>query len=330
MKQIVVGVDQGSSHTRAAVCDSGGRILGVGMAGGGYGTRDMAPAMQAIHDAVSSALAEAEVDSQDVALLYAGLTGADWPDEYDLLQKNVAQLGLAQRVCVTNDSLIALRGGTAVSYGAVVIAGTGANCALRAPNGETFTYHYYLEDDLQGGTALGRRTLRAIYRAHTGRELPTELTGRVLRLFDLPTVDALLRADCEARLTDSDFKHIAPLLFHAADNGDAVARGILHDFGAGLAQAVTVGLIRLQMSELAVDVVLSGSVFKGRGSLLESVMQRHICEMAPRARLVNARYEPVVGALLLGLEKLGHDIDEFVQESIEKSSRHWRLIRKKE
>lgn len=328
--QLVIGVDQGSSHTRAVVGSSQGQILGVGMAGGGYATRYMAASMRTIHEAVVSALEQADCLSKDVALLYAGLTSADWPDEYELLQQNLRQLGLAHRVCVTNDSLIALRGGTAVSFGSVIIAGTGANCALRAPNGETFIYHYYLEDDLQGGVALGRRALRAIYRAETGREQLTQLTGRVLRLFELDSVDALLRADCEQRLDADDIKHIAPLVFHSAADGDSVAVTILTDFAAGLAELVTAGLHRLQMSNLALDVVLSGSIFKGRGSLLEETLRKQIHKIAPHARLVNARYEPVVGAFILGLEELGHDINESIQKTIEKSCQEWQLIREKD
>ena len=328
--QYVIGIDQGGTHTRAVVGNSLGQILGVGLAGGGYGTRQMTASMQTINEAASSAMAQADCTSQDVALLYAGLTSADWPDEYALLQQHLAQLGLAHRVCVTNDSLIALRGGTAVSYGVVVIAGTGANCALRAPNGETFTYHYYLEDDLQGGIALGNRTLRAIYRAETGREQPTQLTGRVLHIFDFASVDELLRAHCEGRLVADTIKHIAPLVFHAADDGDPVARTILTDFGAGLAELVTAGVQRLEMTNFPIDVVLSGSIFKGRGSLLEDSLRSHIHQVAPQARLVNARYEPVVGALLLGLEALGHNIDKSIQNTLEKSCQQWQLIRKKE
>ncbi len=326
----VVGVDQGNTHTRAAVSSEDGHILGVGSAGGGYATREPLVAMAAVKTAVLSALAVADVQRADVALLYAGMTGADWQDEYDLLHAQLTAQGLAPAVRVTNDSLIALRGGTAQPYGAVIVAGTGANVALIAPDGTTFAYHYYVERNLQGGMGLGRRALQAIYRAEMGRDRPTALTAPVLDLFGLTDVDGLLRADCEARLTDADFKHIAPLVFEAAVAQDAAARHILIDFGSGLAELVTTALRRFEMHHMPIEVVLSGNIFKGRGTLLEQTLRTEIAHVAPLATLVSARYEPVVGAVLLGLEAIGRNVTPAIQQAIESSCQRWQLIRQKD
>jgi N-acetylglucosamine kinase-like BadF-type ATPase len=292
-----------------------------------HSVHGMATAMQAIRQATQPALEQARVQSRDIAFLFCGLTGADWPDEYDLLQANASALGLGSPVRVSNDTIIALRGGTSASYGAVVIAGTGANCAIRSPRGEEFIYHFYHDHDLQGGIALGRRALKAIYRAETGREPLTLLTARVLDLFELGSVDALLRADSAGRFGLDETRRIAPLVFQAACEGDQVACHIVKALGEGLAELVTAGLKRFDMAGLEVEVVLSGNIFKAPGRLLQEVMSAAIHMAAPRARLVNARYEPVVGALLLGLEALGVAIDEGVKRNVETSSKRLGLIR---
>jgi N-acetylglucosamine kinase-like BadF-type ATPase len=289
----------------------------------------MAEAMQMIREAAGEALARAGLEAGPASVLYGGISSVDWPDEYELVRGHVAALGLAEQVYVTNDTIIALPGGTSATYGAIVVAGTGANCGIRSPQGETYLYHYYVEDDLQGGMALARRALKAIYRAETGREAPTVLTEQALAHFGLATVDDLLRAQCESRLTLEQIKQLAPLLFSVAEAGDAVARKILTSFGHGLAEMVTAGLRRLNMTGLPIEVVVSGSVFKGHGSLLEEVMLADIRQVAPEARLVNARYEPVVGAVLLALEALGVALDERVKADIEASSQTWQLIRTK-
>jgi hypothetical protein len=49
---------------------------------------------------------------------------------------------------------------------------------------------------------------------------------------------------------------------------------------------------------------------------------------APKARLVNARYEPVVGAALLGLETLKIQINGLVKKNIDKTAHQLDLIRK--
>jgi N-acetylglucosamine kinase-like BadF-type ATPase len=290
----------------------------------------MPKAMNAIQAASQKALSQAGLAARDIAILFAGLTGVDWPDEYDLLETSVLSLRLSEEVRITNDTIVALRGGTSADYGAIVIAGTGSNCAIRSPKGEEFIYHFYHDYDLQGGIALGRRALNAIYRAETGREPPTVLTSRVLDMFGLSAVDDLLRADMERRLGKDDIKHIAPLVFQAACEGDRVACEIIRAFGEGMAELVTAGLKRYNMTGLDVEVVLSGNIFKGPGSLVQEVIIANIHMVAPKARLVNARYEPVVGAVLLGLEALGVEIDEIVRQNIERTSQKLDLIRVQE
>ena len=324
----VIGLDQGSSKTWAAVSDQAGRLLGVGRAPGGYPTRQTDAAMAHSCRAVEMALMHADLTGQAIDLLYAGLTGADWPDEYDFLQRAVANLGLAHQAHLVNDTIVALRGGTSNSYGAIVTAGTGSNCAIRTPTGEEYLYHYYVENDLQGGVALGRRALRAIYRAETGREPPTHLTRLALAHLDFASVDELLRADCEGHFADEVVKTLAPLVFQAACVDDVVAVNILTAFGRGLAELVTAGLRRFEMTQLPVEIVISGSVFKGEGGLLQAVMGEEIEQVAPRARLVDARYEPVVGAVLLALEAAGIAVDAEVEANVERGSRQHGLIRR--
>jgi N-acetylglucosamine kinase-like BadF-type ATPase len=326
----VIGVDQGNSKTWAAVADETGQILGTGLSGGGYATRRMAEAKQTIRESVGQALAQAGLQSHQVNVLYGGISSVDWPDDYEFVRQHVAAEGLADQVYVTNDTIVGLRGGTSAAYGAIIVAGSGANCGIRSPGGETFLYHYYVESELQGGQALGRRVLKTIYRAEHGRERPTALTGEVLTRFGLATVDDLLRADCEGRVPPEQVKQLAPLLFVVAESGDEVAQGILRSFGHGLAEMVTAGLRRMKMTQLPVEVVVSGSVFKGQGSLLEETILADIRQVAPEAYLVNARYEPVVGGVLLALEQLGVTVDRPVKAAIEASSQQWGLIRTKE
>lgn len=327
----VLGIDQGHTETRAAVCDLEGSILGVGKAPGAcHSVHGMTQAMRTIQTAAQTALDQAGVGARNVVTLFCGLTGADWPDEYELLHANVVRLGLCQKVCIKNDTIVALRGGTSADYGAIVIAGTGSNCAIRSPRGEEFIYHFYHDYDLQGGIALGRRVLNAIYRAETGRGPATLLKSWVLDMFKVASVDDLLRANVEGRLGKDRIKHIAPFVFQAAWEGDWAASQILRALGEGLAELVTAGLKRFEMTALEVEVVLSGNIFKGRGSLLQEVMLADIHMVAPRARLVNARYEPVVGALLLGLEASGVSIDARARQNVERTCQQLGLIRVQE
>jgi N-acetylglucosamine kinase-like BadF-type ATPase len=283
--------------------------------------------MQVVEQAARAALAQASQSGEEIVCLYGGFTGADWADEYELLAENVRRLDLSDRVVITNDSLIALRAGTDKPYGAILIAGSGGNCAIRAPDGREFIYAYYHDADLQGGGALGRRALNAIYRSATGRELPTGLTTAVLAIFGSQSVDDLLRADIEGRLTSAQVRELTPVLFEQAEDGDPVACRIVTDFAAGYAELVVAGLRRFDMTSLEVDVVLSGGIFNARSELLPGEISAGIRRAAPLARLVMARYEPVVGAVMLALEHARVPVEGAVQDNIEASARHLGLLR---
>jgi N-acetylglucosamine kinase-like BadF-type ATPase len=324
----VLGVDQGHSQTRAVVCDLDGSIRGVGTSRGAcHSVHGMHAAMTSVQEASQQAMAQASIAAREIALVLCGLTGADWPDEYGLLKDQVGRLGLSDNVHIKNDAIVAMRGGTWADYGAVVIAGTGSNCAIRSPRGEEFVYGFYHDLELQGGSALGRHALTTIRRAETGREPPTELKRLVLTMFGLPDVDSLVRRQFEQQMSLEETRQIAPLVFRAACEGDLGACKILKSFAEGLAEMVTAGLRRFNMTQMELDVVLSGSVFKGPGPLVEEFMAASIHMVAPRARLVNARYEPVVGAALLGLGELGVVLDERRQRNVERSCQELGLIR---
>lgn len=322
----VVGIDQGHSETRAVVCRHDGIILGIGTAPGScHSSHGMDHAMQCITTAAGDALRSTGLSAEDVEMLACGLTCADWEDEYVMLQSYVARLRLSRQAIVKSDSIIALKGGTFASYGAVIIAGTGGNCAVISPEGDEFVYHYYNDKNLQGGMALGRRALELIYRSATGREPSTLLTQLTLDFYGFSTVDQLLRADCEERLDRCSA--IAPLVFQAAYKGDYPSSCIIKSFGEGVAEMAVTAMARFNMTGLDVDVVLSGGIFKAVGNLLDDVIAATIHMTVPRARIMNARYEPVVGAAVLGLQELEIEFTDDVRNHIESSCGRHGLIR---
>jgi N-acetylglucosamine kinase-like BadF-type ATPase len=324
----VIGVDQGGSGTRAVVCSLDGRLLGMGTGPGACHAFDgMDYAMQATQGAVQVAMDQAGMPLGQAEVYVGGHTGADWDDEYDLLREAVYALGLSPQVHIVNDSIAALRGGTEQPYGAILVAGTGANCAVLSPDGQTFIYHYYHDHDLQGGSALGHAALNAIYRAETGRPPQTTLQERVLDLFGLPDVDSLMRSMVEGKIGQNRIPEIAPFIFAEAENGDQAACQILTRFGSGSAELLTNALQHLDMTDLAVEIVLSGGIFKARSPLLRDILEKDVHAVVPGARFIEARYEPVVGAALLAFEHNGVSLDATIKSNIESSAHMLSLVR---
>lgn len=301
---LVLALDQGATKTASLVADSNGTILGAGYSPGAVHASDgMDAAMGAVREAAGKALAQAGAALSQIDLVCGGLSGADWPHEYPLLEGALRQaLGIDQ-VTVVNDCIIARRAGTDAPWGAVLCAGTALNAAITSPEGDSYIYGYYVNGDDHGGTALGRLALRAVWGAESGLGPSTALTRAMLEHFAQPTVDKLLQQYVDGRLGPTS--ELVPVLVEVVRGGDAVAQKIVTDFGERLARYVVAGLKRFDMLALEQDVVLSGGIFKADLPGLRESVARSVTAAAPRATLVDARYEPVVGALLLALDRLG-------------------------
>ncbi|MGE5598586.1 MAG: N-acetylglucosamine kinase [Bacteroidota bacterium] len=326
----LLGLDQGGSKTAAVVADCDGRLLGVGYAGGACHASDgLERAMAMAGRATAEALARAGLTAGQVGLLVAGMTGADWPEEYDLLRAALADaLGIGN-VTVVNDCLIAMRGGTDMPYGAVLCAGSGLNAAVKSPDGRLFVFGYYVDDEDQGATALGRRAIKAVVAAEAGLDPPTSLTRAVLKYFGLHTVEELLRKQVCGALAAKDLAGLAPLLIAEAGAGDPAASGLVVGFGRRIARYAVAGLRRFAMLDTAVEVVLSGGVFKGGGSLLAGAVTAAVRAAAPKAMVIDARLEPVAGAVLMALDDIhGGTLERRVRERVLAGSAVFGLIRR--
>lgn len=324
----LMGLDQGGGKTLAVVGDVEGRILGAGRGPGGcHAITGLGQAMDGAFAAMAGALEAASLGMERIGLLAAGMTGADWPEEYDLLRSALCRRTDLAVVKVCNDCIAAMRGGTEAPCGAVVCAGTGFNAGVVAPDGREFIFGYYVEAGDQGGAALARDAFEAVYAAETGLGPPTSLTGKVLARYGLPTVEVLCRA-ANAGAGGVDAQLAVPLVFEAAAEGDAAAARIAARFGRRAGEYAAAGLRRFGLEKTAVDVVLSGGVFKSRSPVMLQALETAVSAAAPRARLVDAAYEPVVGALLLALDEAhGRPLPARVLENLAQSAAAWGLTR---
>jgi N-acetylglucosamine kinase-like BadF-type ATPase len=107
------------------------------------------------------------------------------------------------------------------------------------------------------------------------------------------------------RIPEERAVELAPLLFRAAEEGDAVARSVVDRQADEVVAMAGVAIRRLRMTRLDVDVVLGGGVFRARDpGFLERIRTR-LYDVAPAARVRVLTAPPVMGAALLGLDRLG-------------------------
>jgi N-acetylglucosamine kinase-like BadF-type ATPase len=323
-----LAIDQGGTKTAVILSDDDGHILGKGMGTGACHFFDGMPrAMAAVNDAAQAAFTQAGLSPKSLHAISAGMAGANWPEEIVALENGLRSLFPADNIRVYNDCLIAMRGGTPASRCAVLCAGTGLNAAARFHDEPPFVFNNYVEDIDQGAKGLGSRTLQAVFFSEIGALPPTVLTEMALRVFELEKVDELLLAWQRKQLR-KPIQDLSPLMFEAAKKSDAVALGIISQFGTSISRYPIAAIQKHKAQNLEMDIVLSGGLFKNKGTSLVETISAEIHRVAPNARIIEAAYEPVVGAMLMALDsKYRRQIPAAVMQNCHASAEKLKLLR---
>ena len=301
-----VGIDQGASTTRAALMDAHGRLLSFrSVCGSSFPYIGIDKALDLIEGTVSGALADAGVAPGEVSTLVAGMAGIDWEGDEQRLTRALAKRFVGAgfdgtEIVACNDSIIAYYGGSLSPVGAVISAGTGINAALFAPGERCFIMGDYLKDSLQGAGALAERAYQAIIKAALGMVAETGLTELFLDFAETDTVRRLsYKFVCDATFRKS-LQTLAPRIIELSAAGDPVAREVLESFADELCRYFIAALKKMDMLDLACDIVLTGSVFSGEKNDLTVLVQEGLRRQAKNAGVINAAFESVVGACLMG------------------------------
>ena len=108
MNGLLLGVDGGNTKTAAVVVDPGGAVLGAGGAGCGdiHNAGSPEPALVEIVRAATAALDAAGATPADLAAAAFSLAGADWPEDFERLRRELtARLGLRDEPEIVNDAI---------------------------------------------------------------------------------------------------------------------------------------------------------------------------------------------------------------------------------
>jgi N-acetylglucosamine kinase-like BadF-type ATPase len=315
MPEFVLGVDGGTTKTIALIADLNGNILGVSRGEGCNWTgSDVEIPMSVAICVAKEAQQQANVLPQNVCLGMFALAGADWPEDHQRRTDVLGEANIARRIMVKNDAFCGLRAGTRLPYGVVIAAGTGANTAIISPDGREWAFGYYQIDG--GALDISREAIRAVLRAEHGRGPLTRLTDVVLKQFHLSCVDDLLKALVAKKVDQASQLALCPRVFEASCSGDEVASEIIVRHGLILAEYAVAAITRFAMLRDEFDVVLAGSLFKGRGPLLIDTITMAIHRVAPHARVLRCCFEPVVGAILLAYDALHLPVSESIYNQL--------------
>ena len=291
----VLGIDGGGTRTRASIVN-GEQVLAFSENGSIKRLRVGAEiAEKNLRALLKDVFAQAGV--KGVKAASAGVASATMPGVKEWITTVFDDFGV-ERSEVVGDEVIALDGAFKGGPGILQIAGTGSNCIGRAPDGGRESaggWSSRLGDEGSGywiGLHAVRRALRAL-----DQEVPTRILDVVGGIWNTPTLEALVN------LGDSspgpDFAALGPAISQLAEEGDAVARGVLDQAAADLVESVLLVRAKLRRKHNVpgeVPVAWIGSVV-GKSKIVRDQFFAGLRRAAPEMPIHETEVAGIEGAV---------------------------------
>uniref|UniRef100_A0A486XUZ8 N-acetylglucosamine kinase of eukaryotic type n=1 Tax=Rheinheimera sp. BAL341 TaxID=1708203 RepID=A0A486XUZ8_9GAMM len=237
---LYLGIDGGGSKCRAVIVSSDQQILGEGLSGPANPLRGMKVATDSIISATQQALTCAGLAFNDMARLTAGagLAGVNVPHYFQLFRDWQHPF---KSLHLTSDLHIACMGAHQGQDGAVVIVGTGS-CGLAAVNGRIIDVggHGFPYGDNGSGAWFGMQMLHKVLLSLDQLAEPTAMTELLLQ--ELAVHDSMGLVAHFMHATPTTYAKFAPLVFVAAEAGDATALQLIQQ-GAAFISAIAQRLL---------------------------------------------------------------------------------------
>lgn len=307
MTDHVVGVDGGNSKTDVVVASTAGRLLARAR---GPGVRSPLGDPAGWRDGLTSLVADARraagVRAEAACAAYL-LANVDLPVERRIARRELGRAGQAEVTVVGNDTLAVLRAGATRDWGVAVVSGAGINAVGVHPSGRTagFLALGNYTGDSGGGLGLGIGALGAAIRSRDGRGPATVLARTVPAAFGLRRPAEVAIAVHTGAVRYDGLHVLAPVLFAAAADGDAVATGLVDAFADEVAVMATALIRRLRLTRSDVEVVLGGGTLQTGNGVLHDRVAAGIAAVAARATVTVLDAPPVLGAVVEAMTVAG-------------------------
>jgi N-acetylglucosamine kinase-like BadF-type ATPase len=306
----VLAIDGGNSKTDVALVSRSGELLahvrGPGSSPHQLGVDGSAALLD---DLVAQVAARVGLDSQVNCAEYANvyLAGVDIPAETVWIREAVVARRWSPQVVVDNDTVALLRAGTDAPNAVAVVCGAGINCLGVSAGGAEVRFPSLgaISGDWGGGEQLGAEALWWAARGADGRAKPTVLQAIVPEHLGRPDVQAVIEDLHFGRMAESALGLLAPkVLWAASALSDHAACAIVDRLADEVVVFAVTALRRLGLLDQATEVVLGGGVLTSGDPLLLALIRAGLAAQAPQALVKVTEVPPVVGAALLGLDRL--------------------------
>ena len=317
--EVILALDGGGSRTRCVAIDKHGQVVSKGESGPSNHllvARDIVK--RSLADAIDQTLTLGHLDRDDIICLSAGLAGVDFDGaDAPAMEELLNELGFAQTV-INGDMVIAHAGAFGADEGVMALAGTGSAILGIGASGKRVKIGGWgpVYGDEGSAYRIGQMSLRAAARNYDGRGPETSLTAALLRALGLhefrETVSRVYVEGMESR----EIAALSSVAYEAAVAGDEVARTIFTQAGEELAESVAAAIRRLDFSSTEILVSYQGAVLEAC-VLVRERFGDELRDIFPNIAIIPPRFEPVIGAYLLGRQALDWRPDTNVIAALE-------------
>ncbi|GAI03124.1 unnamed protein product, partial [marine sediment metagenome] len=147
----------------------------------------------------------------------------------------------------------------------------------------------------------GQRVFQVVFKNLDNRGRATLLTKLAFQKLKVKTEENLL-LKIYSKNPAEIISSLSILAEKASERGDEVAQKILTEAGKELALAANAVIKKLNFQNKNFPLVLVGSMFKSK--IILEILKKEIKKVAPQAKFVQPKVEPVIGAVKLAIESI--------------------------
>jgi N-acetylglucosamine kinase-like BadF-type ATPase len=324
---LYLGADVGNTKSIALIARRNGTIIGWGRGGCGdiYNADTTSPrksvlkAMQNVNYAVQGALRTAGCSEADITNAVFSMAGADWPEDFSVIEAALKQRDYAGRIEVVNDAVGALRAGAVDNWGVAIANGTGAAISARSPQGLLWHASWWQQGG--GGRALGLSALQAVWRSELGIIEKTGLSERILAFYGMNSAEELLYHFTKREgVRLGNIPGLARTVLDLAEEGDATAGAIVRDEGTNLGDYALAAARKVGIANMPFPLVLVGSVFRHDSPILTNAILDRVHSQCSGVTVLKSELEPSAGALVMALEGVGVRVRSKIRARLKESA----------
>lgn len=300
----VLGIDGGGTKTNGVVADENGNVfMQTVTSRSNPNTLSKAEFEKVMSDLILELKTQKPDIFEEVTVCFAGMAGVgESGRDVELTNLLKKYLPTKTQVFVNHDAINALYSGTLGAPGIVQIAGTGSiTFGMNEVDKTARSGGWgYLFDDEGSGFYMGNEALRAIFQDFDGRGFATDLTGLVLKHYNVSYVPDIIGQVYGHEHPRSAIAPLSKYVVEAAVANDEVAKNIILKACESMVSCIHSCHRQLFEENHQTIIVLSGSVFTN-AQLFIQLLNEFTSEAMPNVEFRQTQVSPVGGAVVAGL-----------------------------